>query len=105
MVFSVCPVLLDLQRLDLSNNSLRHLKGLEGAPLGALRVLELRGNGISQVEGLIGCCRLEVLDLSDNRIRRIETEGFQGVAETLRCLVMERNGLRYECNQPLTLSR
>ncbi|KAL8270362.1 hypothetical protein Esti_005720 [Eimeria stiedai] len=83
-----------LERLDLSFNTLRELKGLEGAPLGSLRVLELRGNGLTKIEGLLRCCRLEVLDLSDNRIRRIEAEGFQGASETLRCLILERNGLR-----------
>ncbi|XP_026191375.1 uncharacterized protein LOC34621459 [Cyclospora cayetanensis] len=83
-----------LEHLDLSYNSLRHLRGLACAPLGCIRILELRGNGLSKIEGLTSCCRLEVLDLSDNRLRRIEPEGFQGASETLRCLVLERNGLR-----------
>ncbi|CDJ38498.1 leucine rich repeat protein, putative [Eimeria tenella] len=90
-----------LERLDLSHNSLRHLKGLATAPLENIRVLQLRGNGLSRIEGLLNCSHLEVLDLSDNRIRRIDPEGFQGVTETLRCLVMERNGLRSLCGLPL----
>lgn len=92
-----------LQRLDLSHNSLRNLKGLATAPLENIRVLQLRGNGLSRIEGLLNCSHLEVLDLSDNRIRRIDPDGFQGVTETLRCLVMERNGLRYSFSTPASV--
>ncbi|KAL8454369.1 hypothetical protein Emag_001396 [Eimeria magna] len=87
-----------LERLDLSFNALRELKSLDEAPLGSLRVLELRGNGLTKIEGLLRCCRLEVLDLSDNKIRRIEAEGFRGASATLRCLILERNGLRFQQN-------
>lgn len=70
--------------------------------MGALRVLELRGNGLSKVEGLLSCPRLEILDLSDNRIRRLAAEGFHGASESLKCLILERNGLRLATD---TLSR
>ncbi|KAL8431212.1 hypothetical protein Efla_000157 [Eimeria flavescens] len=89
-----------LERLDLSFNTLRHLKELDGAPLGSIRILELRGNGLTRIEGLLQCSRLEVLDLSDNRIRQIEPKGFEGATESLRCLVLERNGLRSLCGLP-----
>ncbi|CDJ51422.1 hypothetical protein EBH_0000680 [Eimeria brunetti] len=94
-----CPqeLLVANNKIDLAAGG---LGGVDGPGLTSLPLLELRGNGLSRVEGLGTCCRLEVLDLSDNRIRRIDSEAFQGATETLRCLVIERNGLRSLCGFP-----
>jgi internalin A len=58
-----------LQHLDLRNNQISEIRGLDD--LSSLQQLNLGYNGISAIRGLGGLSSLQHLDLSGNRINRI----------------------------------
>ncbi len=64
---SVLGALGALQELDLSNNELTRLEGLDR--LTELAVLRVDFNAIKQVEGLEGCRKLRHLSISNNQVR------------------------------------
>lgn len=72
-----------LKRLDLSFNQLRELKAFPSRNLPSVEELYLIGNKIKEIEGLHSMPRLVMLELGDNRIRKIERlealAGLQGL--------------------------
>ncbi len=58
--------------LDLSYNTLRDLMGLQTAPPKKLRHLNLSNNELTKLEGLEHLRALVELDISRNRIRQID---------------------------------
>lgn len=58
------PIENDIEELDLSDNQISEIKGLEN--LTNLKVLRLKNNFISEIKGLNNLKKLEILDLSNN---------------------------------------
>lgn len=81
--------------LDLSNNNISRLNGLQHIPgIANVRTLKLNNNKIANIPGKAfdGFDNLDVLDLSDNRISNIDLGGLAGLAK-LRVINLERNNL------------
>ncbi|PHJ22889.1 leucine rich repeat-containing protein [Cystoisospora suis] len=83
----------ELERLELSYNSIVDCKDLEEYQWDKLTVLHLAGNSISNIEGLGGLPALRELDLSHNKIRRCLPGCLQEL-KFLERLELERNGLK-----------
>jgi Leucine-rich repeat (LRR) protein len=61
-----------LQFLDVSNNQLQYLYGLQYSPLKELKILHASNNDIVKIEHLEKLRQLRELDLSKNKIRQID---------------------------------
>ena len=68
--------LFGLEFLDVSNNSLTDLFGLQFAKLKELRVMYAAGNEIQKVGYIDKLVKLRELDLSKNKIRSIDPSSF-----------------------------
>lgn len=75
-----------LQELDLSQNRIARIEGLDA--LAHLELLDLSGNQIARMEGLSGLMALYRLILRDNHIQRVE--GLRGL-DRLTGLVLDEN--------------
>lgn len=67
---------LNLEYLDVSQNQLQYLYGLQTQPLKDLKVLLVGDNSISKIEHLEKLRALRELDLSKNKIRQLEPRAF-----------------------------
>jgi Leucine-rich repeat (LRR) protein len=82
-----------LEILDLSNNSIKELTGLQFCVLKELKILKLSHNEITKVEHLDNLKQIKELDLNHNRIRQFESHSF--IAQNpVKCLKIESNGLK-----------
>ncbi|XP_055866165.1 insulin-like growth factor-binding protein complex acid labile subunit [Biomphalaria glabrata] len=90
----VFPNILNLKRIDLSFNSIRHIGGQSFRNL-YLETLHLHGNNLTEVsrEMFDGARRISELDLSRNRIDDVSTGAFDSFRETLLSLDLHSNQL------------
>lgn len=58
--------------MDISNNNLKDLNGLQYAELKQLKILKADHNEISKLDSLDGLEQLKELDLNNNKIRQFE---------------------------------
>jgi Leucine-rich repeat (LRR) protein len=79
----------NLEKLDLSQNSISSLEGL--VRLHALRELNLASNSIRRIDYIFSIGSLQYIDLSDNRITRIPVK--MGKLKRLRTLCLDKNSL------------
>ena len=84
--FGPMPV---LQKLDVSFNAIRAIEGLDEGCFPALSELYLVNNKIKLIAGLDHLPVLTLLELGDNRIRKIEN--LEPVASTLKSLFLGKN--------------
>ena len=61
-----------IEILDISNNSLKDLNGLQYAGLNQLKILKADHNEISKLDSMDGLEQLKELDLNNNKIRQFE---------------------------------
>jgi Leucine-rich repeat (LRR) protein len=102
-----------IEILDVSNNSLKELNGLQYASLKQLKILKADHNEISKLDSLEGLEQLKEIDLNNNKIRQFEMCIFQlfhfhffifnliifqrnsfSNLNPIKCLKIEENGLK-----------
>jgi len=86
-----------LEFLDVSNNSLQYLYGLQYSPLKELKVLNASGNEIVKIEHLEKLRSLRELDLSKNKIRQVEANSFLQT-HIITILKLDDNSLKSVAN-------
>lgn len=68
-----------LQVLQLANNRITSIAGLQLLRMPELRVLYLQGNDIQQIDGLDGCPQLRELVLDRNKIKKLDPRAFVNI--------------------------
>ena len=86
-----------LELLDVTQNQLQYLYGLQYSPLKELKMLFAANNEIVKIEHLEKLRQLRELDLSKNRIRQIDMNSFHHF-HVIVCLRLDDNGLRSLAN-------
>ena len=86
-----------LELLDVSQNTLQYLYGLQYSPLKELKMLFASDNEIVKIEHLEKLKQLRELDLSKNRIRQIDPNSFYQ-HHVIMCLRLDENGLKSLAN-------
>jgi len=82
-----------LELLDVSQNALQYLYGLQYSPLKELKMLVASDNEIMKIEHLEKLKQLRELDLSKNRLKQIEPASFYDYHQIM-CLRLDDNGLK-----------
>lgn len=82
-----------LELLDVSQNTLQYLYGLQYSPLKELKMLFASDNEIVKIEHLEKLKQLRELDLSKNRIKQIDPNSFQP-NHLILSLRLDENGLK-----------
>ena len=86
-------VLPSLEELDVSNNELQDLCGLQECPLRDLKMLRATNNNIVKIEYINHLRSLRELDLRNNKVRQFDSYCFNNL-HSIRILRLCENGLR-----------
>jgi len=78
-----------LQELYLSYNGIAKIEGIANCV--DLRILDLTNNQVRCVEGIETLTRLEDLWLNENLVERLDEEAFGGIAKTVETVYIENN--------------